>query len=202
MKKLFSTFVLTLVVAGCSSSSSDPNAGPGAEDSGAAGATAADAALETQSEAEASACASTTGDACNDCMASSCCEAYADCNADPDCVACVTAADGTACEKTPETHARVNEFLVCKGGACSGQCISDDAGTCANVANGFLPPNCVHCLEAACCSEVAACHANDGCWVDCLTEHDEAKCHGNADGHALFHAFSQCASQGCQAECF
>ena len=147
------------------------------------------------------ACAADIEGECGACMETSCCDAAADCQQDPACWACVTGVDGDACESSPETHERVNVFLVCRGGACSEPCIGASSGECEGLLDGLVADACAGCLEASCCDEVAACHGNDICWVGCFTEHDPETCHSEPDGHALFHALGSCSSQNCDAEC-
>jgi hypothetical protein len=147
------------------------------------------------------ACGATVADACNTCMAGACCDALAACNGDPDCVACTTGADADACERTPETHDRVNAFLVCRGGACRTDCIGTSGETCGGQLTGIVSTACQVCLEGSCCDEVAACKGSDGCWNNCLTNFSEAGCHGDPDGHAIFHALNSCVASSCDTAC-
>ncbi|WP_434414895.1 hypothetical protein [Nannocystis pusilla] len=147
-------------------------------------------------------CAGEATDECTGCMREACCEALADCQGDPACVACVAGEDGDACESTPETHARVDAYLECKGGACQEPCIGAPVGSCEDALAELAQDDCTTCLGASCCDEVASCHGNTVCWTGCFTVHDDAVCHSDPDGHALYHALSACASASCQAECF
>jgi hypothetical protein len=147
------------------------------------------------------ACEAALEGACGDCMKTSCCDALTACEADADCQACVTGKDSDACERTTETHERVNAYLVCKGGACKTPCIGAAGGACAGMLDGVATSTCQACLEAKCCDEVAACHAKDVCWDGCLTNHDETKCHGDPDAHAVFHSLSACVTASCSTEC-
>lgn len=155
-----------------------------------------------EAETGATSCPANLSGDCGACMKDSCCGALSACEADADCLACVTAQDGDACERTAETHARVDAYLTCKGGTCASRCISgDDAGSCQGTLNKLVKASCATCMEQACCSEVAACHQSTVCWDGCFTNHDETKCHGAPDAHALFHAMGACASSRCKAEC-
>ncbi|PCC75528.1 hypothetical protein SAMN02745121_00068 [Nannocystis exedens] len=147
-------------------------------------------------------CAAEATDECTGCMREACCEALADCQADAACVACVSGEDGDACESTPETHARVDAYLECKGAACQEVCIGGPVGSCEDALAELAQDACTTCLGASCCEEVAACHGNSVCWTGCFTVHDDAVCHSDPDGHALYHALGACASGSCQAECF
>ncbi len=133
-------------------------------------------------------------------MKASCCDALTACEGDTDCFACVSGMDGNACEKTEETHARVDAYLTCKGGDCHESCIGGDAGaTCVGVLAGLEPATCQTCVESNCCDAVAGCYANAGCWNDCFLKPNEAKCHADLDGHALYHAMGECISSKCSS---
>jgi hypothetical protein len=134
-------------------------------------------------------------------MGAACCGDLVACRDDAACWACVTGADGDACESSPETHARVNEFLVCRGGPCQAECIGGPVGACRGALDGLVAEACAGCLEASCCDEVAACVAQETCLHGCLLDHDPAVCHADPDGHALYHALGQCTSSQCEAEC-
>ncbi|AKT38631.1 hypothetical protein [Chondromyces crocatus] len=129
---------------------------------------------------------------CGTCMGDACCEDLTACEDDPDCWACVHAQDSDACERTPETHDRVDRYLVCRGGACQQACIAGGNGDCEGRLDNLYPAACAECLQASCCDEIANCAANDACWIDCYTMHDTDACHGNQDGHALYHALGAC----------
>lgn len=160
-----------------------------------------DAGADAAPVEEAPVCEAKLEGACGDCMKAECCDALTACEGDVNCVACVTAKDTNACEKTTATHKRVNAYLVCKGGACKEPCIGVAGGACAGFLDKIVTNTCQACLEAKCCDEVAACHAKDVCWDGCLTNHNEEKCHGDADAHAVFHSLNQCLAKSCAAEC-
>lgn len=146
-------------------------------------------------------CVAALDDACGECMQSACCESLQACEQDQACWDCVTAVDGEACESSEETHARVDAFLTCRGGSCQSPCIGTPAGGCEGVLEDVVAPDCQACLEAQCCNEVAGCYGSEGCWISCFTMHDEADCHADADGHAIYHAMGSCAADACAAEC-
>jgi len=146
-------------------------------------------------------CGATLDGPCGECMKMSCCDALSACESDADCAACVDGSDSNACEKNEDTHARVDAYLSCKGGACEEACIGATTGACEGLLDGLTAVDCTICLEASCCGEVTACHDNAVCWDGCFTNHDETKCHGDPDGHALFHALGACASDACATEC-
>lgn len=190
-----STFTLLCAVAaaGCSDDIDAPPASAeaatpdgGAGDDDAASAETCEAALEGE---------------CGACMKGSCCDALTECEGDPDCLACVNAEDSDACERNAETHARVDAYLTCKGGACASACITSEGGSCEGLLDGVTKAACAACLEGSCCDEVAACHGADVCWDGCFTNHSETKCHGDPDAHALFHAMSACVQSRCKSEC-
>lgn len=148
------------------------------------------------------ACAVEATDACSTCMADTCCETVAACEADPDCSACVSGADVDVCESNAGTHARVDAYLACKGGPCQAECIGDPVGSCEDALAELQQDDCTTCLGSNCCDEVAACHGNEVCWTGCFTVHDDDICHSDPNGHALYHALSACASQSCVDACF
>lgn len=164
--------------------------------------TAATSTATTASSTTAGECAAEATDECSGCMREACCEALADCQGDPACVACVSGEDGDACESTPETHARVDAYLECKGSSCQEPCIGAPVGSCEDALAELGADACSACLGENCCDEVASCHGNAICWTGCFTVHDDALCHSDPDGHALYHALSACAGNSCQAECF
>lgn len=155
---------------------------------------------ETPADTAATCEAQLDGD-CGTCMKSSCCEALTACEGDPDCAACVNAKDSDACEKTTATHERVDAYLTCKGGGCATACIATQAGSCTGLVEDIVPQKCTECLEKSCCEEVTACHGADVCWDGCFQNHDESKCHGDPDAHALYHAMGACVEEHCAAEC-
>lgn len=156
---------------------------------------------ETPVEPESTTCEAKLDGDCGTCMKTECCEALTDCEGDPDCAACVSAEDSDACERTDETHARVDAYLTCKGGSCSDSCITVKAGSCKGLVDDIVPAKCAACLEKSCCDEVNACHGADVCWDGCFNNHDEEKCHADPDAHALYHAMGACLTEHCDAEC-
>jgi hypothetical protein len=193
--KLFWQVVATVLVVGCSSTSTPaPADPPPTEDS--TPAEVDDAGADT-----APVCAAKLAGACGDCMKTSCCDALTACEKDTNCQACVTGKDTTVCEATAATQKRVNAYLVCKGGACKVPCIGAAGGACAGLLDGSVTPTCQGCLEGKCCDEVAACHSQATCWDGCFNNFNETKCHGDPDGHAAFHALGACVSTSCAAEC-
>ncbi|EYF00978.1 hypothetical protein [Chondromyces apiculatus] len=191
---LFSSFALGLGVAAgaCGDDGSNPGGDGGTTTSvGGAGGTGG-----------ASACPTSLDNACGTCMGEACCEDLSACEDDPDCWACVNAQDSEACERTQETHERVDRYLVCRGGSCQQACIEGGNGECEGDLAPVYEPACAACREGACCDEVANCAANEACWVDCFTQHDTDLCHANQDGHALYHALMSCfSSADCETEC-
>jgi hypothetical protein len=148
------------------------------------------------------ACGAASQDACGTCMQTACCDALVECERDEDCMACVTATDSDACEKTPATHARVDAYLTCRGGeACAPTCVSATGGACTALLDDLVDPTCQTCMEDNCCDEVASCHGNAVCWDGCFTNHNESKCHADPDAHSLFHAMGACSTKSCAAEC-
>lgn len=184
------------VVSGCSS---DTATSPATSDSAADGG-APPSDPQTEEDA-ATICTSNAAGTCGDCMRGQCCDALQACEADENCNACVNGNDTEACERTTETHERVNTFLVCKGGACRDACIGDAGASCTGLLDGIVSDGCASCLQTSCCAEVAACKGEDGCWIDCFTQHDETKCHADPNGHALYHAMGACVSDHCNTKC-
>lgn len=160
-----------------------------------------DAGAPAEQQEKENVCAATlTGD-CAECMKTSCCDSLVECERDADCLACVTAQDSSACERTPETHERVDHYLTCKGGDCRTSCIGESTSSCAGLLKNLVTDACAACMESSCCDEVSACNAQDICWDGCFTNHNETKCHGSPDGHALFHALGTCANAKCSTNC-
>lgn len=137
-------------------------------------------------------------DACSTCMSESCCQAYVDCEDDPDCWSCVTGTNGDTCGMNSQVHAKQTAYLECYGGACNTECIGA-AGECSDAA-AELNEDCGACLEQNCCEELGACYGHMGCWVDCVTEHNSEGCH-EPTAHALYYALGSCVQSSCQAEC-
>lgn len=84
--------------------------------------------------------------------------------------------------------------------ACSpATCLYDETGcTDAPDCTGILSPNdCVTCLEANCCPELATCNGTAGC-IACLTG-DQVSC--DANNQAAVEAVGTCAQNGCSVEC-
>ena len=133
-------------------------------------------------------------------MAAACCAALSDCQGDAACLGCVNGADSSGCDANDTTHARVEAYLTCRGGACETTCIGT-TGDCQGALDGLVADACQTCLEESCCSEVGDCQANDSCWNDCFVTHVEEKCEGDPDGHALYHALGSCYSANCSTEC-
>lgn len=196
MKRILATAILLLAVGACSSESNTPGQGGG----GTSTTTTTTTTTSTTTTSVATCDAALAGE-CGDCMKGACCDVLTDCEADPDCVACVTGADTAACEKSPETHDRGTAYLTCKGGACQSACIGGTGGTCVGVLDGVVNAACGTCLTGSCCDEVAACNAHEGCWNKCFATHDETACHGDADGHALYHALLVCLEADCSTPC-
>lgn len=188
-------FGLTGPIVACEST--DSTEPPTSQTSGGSSSTSS----STSSTGGAAACQASLDDACGECMQAACCESLQACEQDEACWGCVTGVLGEACESSVETHARVDAFLTCRGGSCQEPCIGTTVGSCDGQLDGVVPSDCQGCLETNCCAEVAGCFASEGCWVSCFTMHDEADCHGDADGHALYHAMGACASGACEAEC-
>lgn len=174
-----------LLVGACASSPDNPSTGGGGTSTTSSGPT----------------CGATLSGECGDCMKGACCDTLTACEADADCVACVTGSDPDACEKTTATHDRALAYLTCKGGPCQAACIGGTVGSCEGVLSGVVKPACQTCMEGGCCAEVAACKAHEGCWVTCFTEQDEAACHAAADAHAVYHAMLACLSASCSEPC-
>ncbi len=184
-------------ISGCSSSDSNGPATALATDAGADGSASSNDDAASSGEA----CAASLEGACGDCMKASCCDALAACEQDPDCAACVAGKDGDACERTAETHERVDHYLVCKGGACNAACIGESENSCAGLLKDLVTDACATCMEESCCEQVANCKASAVCWDGCFTNHDESKCHGDPDGHAVYHAMGECGSKHCAKVC-
>lgn len=139
---------------------------------------------------------------CGTCMKTSCCDALMACEGDANCTACVTGKDSDACEKTTGTHERVDAYLTCKGGSCASSCIeTTDAGTCTGLLDSLVTAKCAACMVASCCEQVASCHGAAVCWDGCYNNHDETKCHGDPDAHALYHAMGSCQVDFCDSAC-
>lgn len=189
--KSVSSIAVALFIAGCSSSSVLPSTGQ----------TVAHAALASHRAVNDSPSAAR----CDACMTESCSDALGACKSDTDCIACVTSQDSDACERNAVTHARVDKYLGCRGGACRSACIGEARDTsvaaCTQLLSEAVEGPCGTCLAAHCCESVTACHTNSTCWDGCLTNHNPRKCHGDADGHALFHALSACGNTQCKTEC-
>lgn len=199
---------LILLAVGCGD---DPASGTGgggdggsapstsAGDGGATSATTTtSAASTTTATTGAGTCTPTAGDACEACVADTCCDAWTACEADALCWACVTGEDGSGCDASADTHARVTAYLECIGGPCNEACIGA-TGACTEAVDVFAD-DCGTCLEQSCCDEVGACFAHEGCWVDCVTDHDSEGCH-EPTAHALFYAMGACAQESCAAAC-
>ena len=187
---------IVLAVA-CSDADTGANGGAAAGSQNASGG----ATMEGGGGSGGNACPSAATDECGICMSAACCEAQVDCEGDPLCIACVTGEDDEACEENEATHARVDAFLSCRGGDCAEACIGVVSGECDGLLDGLVAPACVTCMEASCCDEVSACNGSEGCWESCFTSFTEAGCHADPDGHALFHALGECASESCGSEC-
>lgn len=180
----------------CSASDSNGPAQVAATDAG-----ADDAASSSDDASTGEACTASLEGECGDCMKASCCDDLAQCEQDPDCAACVAGTDADACERTAETHERVDRYLVCKGGACNAACIGESASSCAGLLKDLVTDACASCMEESCCEQVANCKASAVCWDGCFTNHDESKCHGDPDGHAVYHAMGECGSKHCAKVC-
>jgi hypothetical protein len=144
------------------------------------------------------ACNTEDPDACQACLAGTCCDAVVACQGDAPCWACVTGADGTQCAANPTSHELATAYLECMGGPCNDTCIGA-TGSCEEASSHYEEA-CGACLETSCCDQLGACYAHEGCWVDCVTMHNEAGCH-EPSAHALFYALGQCAQTSCNAEC-
>lgn len=189
--------VVSFIASSVACSSSEGTSSP----SPASNASTDDAGAAAEQQEEESVCAATlTGD-CAECMKTSCCDSLVACEEDADCLACVTAQDSDACERTSETHERVDHYLTCKGGDCRESCIGESNSSCAGLLKDLVTDACATCMETNCCDEVSACKAHDVCWDGCFTNHNETKCHGSPDGHALFHALGTCATTNCSSTC-
>lgn len=143
-------------------------------------------------------CSVATTDTCGTCMADTCCDAYAACEADATCWGCVTGDDPDACGSTPASHELQTAYLECLGGPCNDACIGS-SGACDEAADVYAPA-CGECLETNCCEELGACFAHEGCWVDCVTDHNAQGCH-EPNAHALFYALGSCAQSSCSEAC-
>ncbi|MEM1034281.1 MAG: hypothetical protein AAGN82_28345 [Myxococcota bacterium] len=147
-------------------------------------------------------CSVAATDACSTCMSDSCCEAYVTCENDPDCWSCVTGVEGEngdTCGANPALHAKQRAYLECLGGPCNAECIGE-AGECTEAAAEFQG-SCGGCLEQNCCEPLGACFAHEGCWTDCVTDHNPSGCH-EPTAHALYYALGDCARASCEDECF
>lgn len=177
-----------LVLGGCGDSDNSPSgggSGGGASD-GAGG------------QGGQPACEVAADDECAQCMAGTCCDAYAACEADEACWGCVTGTDEDACGSTPASHELQTAYLECVGGPCNDECIGA-SGSCEG-AEGTFAAACDACVQDKCCDELGACYAHEGCWVDCVTEHNSEGCH-EPNAHALYYAFGSCVQSSCSAEC-
>ncbi len=195
---------LALAFVGCSTASKESTTAAAATDDSGSDDTATKKTTATskkKKDAGTSSCdAKQTGE-CGTCMKDSCCNDLVACEEDPGCAACVSGEDPDACEKTPETHDRVNLYLACKGGACHDTCIGETAGSCKGLVTGVVAEACQTCMEASCCTEVSACKGATVCWDGCFTNRDETKCHNDPDGHAVYHAMTTCISKSCADAC-
>jgi len=139
--------------------------------------------------------------ACGTCMKKECCDALVECEGDKDCAACVSGEDPDGCERTTATHERVNLYLACKGGDCKDDCIGVSGGSCKGLLTGIVAEACITCMEASCCDQVSACKAEAGCWSGCFTDRDVDKCHNDVNGHAVYHAMTECVAKSCSDAC-
>lgn len=193
---------LVSVSVGLSACSSEPGETAERGEAGTSSGAAATTDAGEPQESAAAACAASSADECGVCMQGACCDALRACEQDPDCMACVAATDSEACERSAATHARVDAYLSCRGGErCATTCVAATGGTCTELLDGLVAPDCQTCLEESCCDQVASCHGNAVCWDGCFTNHNETKCHGDPDGHSLFHAMGACVSKKCAAKC-
>lgn len=173
--------------------------GSGGGDDTAASVTASTAdTTVTAASTSGGACSLEGTDACTACMAGACCDAHVACQDDPVCWACVTGTDEAACGSNPASHELQTAYLECYGGPCNDACIGA-AGACDEAAEVY-EPTCGACLEQSCCEELGACFAHEGCWTDCVTDHDPQGCH-EVDAHALFYALGSCAQTSCSEAC-
>lgn len=150
---------------------------------------------------DASVCSAKLDGECGTCMKKECCDDLVACEGDKDCDACITGQDPDACERTTVGHERVNLYLACKGGACKDECIGGTAGSCKGLLEGIVAEACMTCMETSCCDQVSACKAEAGCWSGCFTNRDVDKCHKDVNGHAVYHAMTECVAKNCATDC-
>ncbi len=195
------TALLVLGAEACSSDSADGDAGANGAASGAGaagGGTSVGGGPSAGGSGGADTCTVSDTTACGQCMDATCCEAYVACEADDLCWACVTGTDGDACAANAASHDKATAYLECYGGPCNADCIGS-AGECTEASEVYAE-ECGACLETSCCEELGACFAHQGCWVDCVTDHNAAGCH-EPSAHALFYALGQCAQTSCNEAC-
>jgi hypothetical protein len=120
------------------------------------------------------------------------------CEADPVCWGCVTGTDPDACGSNQASHELQTAYLECYGGPCNEACIGA-SGDCTEAAEVY-EPTCGDCLETNCCEALGACFAHEGCWIDCVTDHNPEGCH-EPTAHALFYALGSCAQESCAEAC-
>ena len=193
---------MAIAFAGCSTTSNEATASAATtDDSGSDDTATQKATTKKKKDAGNSSCdAKQTGE-CGTCMKDSCCDDLIACEGDPGCAACVSGEDPDACEKTTETHERVNLYLACKGGACHDTCIGEAGVSCNGLLTGVVADACQTCMEASCCTEVSGCKGAAVCWDGCFTNRDETKCHNDPDAHAVYHAMTTCISKSCADAC-
>lgn len=132
------------------------------------------------------------GQACGDCLTTSCCDSWKLCSQEPACLDCLVTADAS-CASNPSYQAAV----TCQEGSCGSKCATRICDTTLGYPD---LPECNYCLgkldaEGGCCEETQACAANSKC-LDCITKPNVTGC----DANAAFNAFTSCRAK-CATEC-
>lgn len=121
-------------------------------------------------------------------------------------LACTSGDRGSAASETSEQHA-----ASATPSAADRSIAASSASEC-KLPGSYGAAACDECLNARCCTELAACNADADCQRDlectlrCVSTEDPpqcfAACFSGGDMPATFTAFDDCSFNECEAACF